>query len=288
MTNKPLVSVVTITRNRGPLLKRCIGSVLSQTYENIEHIVVDGASDDNTDEVVASFHDGRLKFIKLETNWPVTPTMNYGISLAKGKYLTFLDSDDEYCPEKIEKQVALIETLPEEYGMVYCWMRYFDTKTGKMYRVHKPELRGMVRDDVIEKPTTSVTGLPSLLFRKDAYLAFGGEKSSDEIGADSDWEMCARFCQTWKVDFVPEPLVNVYVNHGFIQQTNPAYYSEYWKRRIKLSQYMLNEFKDNFKRCPRKQCAHYIRMSVFAFRAREYKDSIKYLLIYLRILLFGK
>lgn len=285
---KPLVSVVTITRNRGPLLKRCISSVLSQTYENIEHIVVDGASDDNTDEVVASFHDSRLHFIKLDTNWPVTPTMNYGISLAKGKYLTFLDSDDEYCPEKIEKQVALIETLPEDYGMVYCWMRYFDTKTGKMYRIHKPELRGMIRDEVIEKPTTSVTGLPSLLFRKEAYLAFGGEKSSDEIGADSDWEMCARFCQDWKVDFVPEVLVNVYVNHGFIQQTNPAYYSEYWKRRIKLSQYMLNEFKDNFKRCPRKQCAHYIRMSVFAFRAHEYKDSIRYALIYLRILIFGK
>ena len=61
----PLVSVITITRNRGKLIGRCIQSVLNQTYTNIEHIVVDGASDDETDEVVANFKDERLKYIKL-------------------------------------------------------------------------------------------------------------------------------------------------------------------------------------------------------------------------------
>jgi glycosyltransferase involved in cell wall biosynthesis len=106
---KPLVSVVTITRNRGNLLGRCIKSVLEQTYNNIEHIVVDGASDDNTDETVGSFKDERLHFIKLETNWPIKETIDHGISLCKGKYITFLDSDDEYLPEKYEEIFSILE-----------------------------------------------------------------------------------------------------------------------------------------------------------------------------------
>ena len=66
--NAPLVSVITITRNRAKLIGRCIQSVLNQTYKNIEHIIVDGASTDETDDVVGSFKDERLRYFKLETN----------------------------------------------------------------------------------------------------------------------------------------------------------------------------------------------------------------------------
>ena len=66
-----LISIITVTRNRGALLKRCIDSVLGQTYQNIEHIIVDGASTDNTDEVITSYSDKRLIYIKLETNLSV-------------------------------------------------------------------------------------------------------------------------------------------------------------------------------------------------------------------------
>ena len=124
---EPLISVVTITRNRGKLIGRCIQSVLNQTYKNIEHIVVDGASDDETDEVVSRFKDERLVYLKLRENWSLEKTYKFGTSKAKGEYICFLDSDDEYLPTKIEKQVNLIESLPEEYGMVYCWMTYYDS-----------------------------------------------------------------------------------------------------------------------------------------------------------------
>lgn len=106
---QPLVSIITITRNRAKLIGRCIGSVLSQSYHNIEHIVVDGASDDNTGDVIASFVDDRLKYLKLDSNWSLEKTYKYGTSNAKGKYICFLDSDDEYLPTKIEKQVELID-----------------------------------------------------------------------------------------------------------------------------------------------------------------------------------
>ena len=213
---KPLVSVVTITRNRGNLLRRCISSVLTQTYSNIEHIVIDGASDDNTSEVVSEFNDSRLVFERLDYNWPIGDTFKRAVSKCSGKYISFLDSDDEYLPTKVEKQVALLESLSDDYGFVYCWMSYYDSSNNNTFlKVHKPQLRGFVGDEVVAEPV--VTGSPTLMFRMDFYRqSVAGRPSLDETAIASDWAMCARACQLSKVDFVPESLVNVYVNHGSI------------------------------------------------------------------------
>ena len=271
---QPLVSVVTITRNRGALLKRCIESVLSQTYQNIEHIVVDGASDDNTDEVVASFHDPRLRYYKLDYNWPIKETIDYGISLCQGEYITFLDSDDEYLPEKVEKQVNLIESLPEDYGFVYCWMTYYDNQTHQQLKIHKPELRGFIPDEVIGEPI--ISGTPTMLFRKEFMNKLGGWKSVDEIGIASDWEMCARACQISKVDYVPESLVNVYENHGSVRQSESAYYDKMGLRIIKFNQHFLTQFADNFKRRPDQLFYHYWILFSCNFRLKKYSSAAKW------------
>jgi len=254
---QPLVSVVTITRNRGDFLKRCIASVLSQTYPNIEHIVVDGASNDNTDEVVSIFKDERLRFEKLDYNWPLKQTIDYAIELCQGKYITFLDSDDEYQPTKVEKQVALIESLPEDYGFVYCWMTYFDaSKNNKFDHIHKPQLRGFVAEEVVGEPI--ISGTPTLLFKLDFFKKLGGWKSPKEIGIASDWEMCARACQICKVDYVPESLVNVYFNHGSVRQSDiKKYYQDYARRMVRFHLYFLKEYSDVFDKHPVRAKMHY-------------------------------
>ena len=109
-THLPLVSVITLTHNRAHLLSRAIQSVLNQSYRNIEYILVDGASTDNTREVVSSFADSRIKYFYREEN-DITENINYGVKQAIGKYVTFLDDDDEYKSQKIEKQLILIENL---------------------------------------------------------------------------------------------------------------------------------------------------------------------------------
>lgn len=271
---QPLVSVVTITRNRGPLLARCINSVLSQTYTNIEHIVVDGASTDNTDEVIASFKDSRLKFIKLEDNWPVVKTINYGVDISKGQFVTFLDSDDEYAPTKIEKQLNLIMSLPEEYGMVYCWMTYFNEATKEIDHIHNPQLRGFVGDDNVETPI--VSGTPTYFFRKQAFIENGGWR--DDIGIISDWEMVARFCQKWKVDFVPESLINVYINHGLTRMSENTYYKNQLEKEILFSNAFLIEFEDIFKRYPRRAANHLYLLSRSLFLLKRYSEAWPYYL----------
>lgn len=271
---QPLVSVITITRNRGNLIGRCIKSVLNQTYKNIEYIIVDGASDDNTDEVVASFKDKRLHYVKLETNWPIKETLDHGISLCNGKYITFLDSDDENLPEKIEKQVTLIESLSDEYGLVYCWMTYFDNQTKQVLSIHKPELRGDVRDEVIGEPV--ISGTPTLMFRCELLRKLDGWKSPDEIGIISDWELCARACQITKVDYVPESLVNVYENHGSIRQSDKAYYEKFAKSTFKFSKYFLSHFEENFKRRPDQIFYHYWIFFTCSLRMHRYYDAFKW------------
>lgn len=262
----PLVSIVTITRNRGNLLGRCISSVLGQTYTNIEHIVVDGASDDNTDEVISSFNDNRLHFVKLDYNWPLDDTMKHAISLCQGKYISFLDSDDEYLPEKIEKQVKLIESLPDDYGFVYCWMTYYDTsRDNAVDHIHNPQLRGDVREKVVTKPI--ISGTPTLLFRTDFFRKLGGWKSIEEIGIASDWEMCARACQICKVDYVPESLVNVYVNHGSVRQSEgQKYYKDIYVRSCKFHNYFLSQYSDIFIKSPQLAVYHYLSLFKVAFK----------------------
>lgn len=273
----PLVSVVTVTRNRGYLLGRCISSVLSQTYTNIEHIVVDGASDDNTDEVVAGFHDDRLKFVKLDYNWPIKETIDHGISLSKGKYIAFLDSDDEYQPSKIEKQVSLIESLPDDYGFVYCWMTYYDSSNNNTpYFLHDPKLKGFICDEVLPKPI--ITGTPTLLFHAEILKKLNGWKSPDEIGIISDWEMCARACQLCKVDYVPESLVNVYVNHGSVRQSEDSkYYDNNNKRLIRFHKYFLKQFATNFKRRPDYALNHLFAIVRYEYRLKHYGSAVLYL-----------
>ena len=273
MEKQPLVSVITITRNRGKLLGRCIASVLNQTYSNIEYLVVDGASDDNTDDVVASFTDSRLRYIKLETNWPIVDTINHGVALSKGKYITFLDSDDEYLPTKVEKQVNLIEALPQDYGMVYCWMTYLDNNTKKIERLHNPSVRGDVSADVVEKPV--VSGTPTYMFRREAFLENGGWKNKEEIGLISDWELAARFCQRWKVDFVPESLINVYVNHNISRMSTKDYYANYYAQKLKFHNYFLETFRQIFEKEPNKMGYHLVSVSVCSFKLHQWGNALR-------------
>lgn len=285
MENQPLVTVYTITRNRADLISRAITSVLYQSYKNIDYLIIDSASTDNTEEVVKQFDDRRIRYIKLEENATFGACVNMAFDLAKGKYVTELDDDDEYRLDKIEKQVQLFESLPEDYGMVYCWMTYFDNVTHQQLEIHKAELRGFIADDVIA--TQNVSGTPTLLVRKSIFKEIGGYKEAKEIGVESDWEFAARICQHYKVDYVPESLVNIYINHSHQRMSDSSYYKEFWKKRVFFHKYFLNEFKEGFERHTKHKCPHLLRISVFSWRSRNYCDFVKYAGLYIYYKIFG-
>ena len=100
-----LVSIIMPSYNTGRFIKESIESVLAQTYSNWELIIVDDCSTDNTDEIVAQFTDERIKYLKNEVNSGAAVSRNRALREAKGKWIAFLDSDDLWLPEKLEKQI---------------------------------------------------------------------------------------------------------------------------------------------------------------------------------------
>ena len=109
-TQKPLVSVVMCNYNtKEEYLRTAIESILSQTYENFEFIIIDDASTGNDIEVIESYHDPRIILLQNESNHHVSYTANRGLAFAHGEYIARMDSDDISLPSRLEKQVLYMQ-----------------------------------------------------------------------------------------------------------------------------------------------------------------------------------
>ena len=117
-SKRPLVSVIMPTYNHVQYIGEAIDSVLNQTYRNFELIIIDNYSKDNTEKIVASYKDDRIKYLKFRNNGIIAASRNYGIRHSRGEYIAFLDSDDLWLPKKLEKQVTLFQ-ISNETAMVY-------------------------------------------------------------------------------------------------------------------------------------------------------------------------
>ncbi len=122
-----LVSIIMPSYNTAPYIAESIQSVLNQTYKDWELIIVDDCSTDNTDEVVDSFLDNRIKYLKNEINSGAAASRNKALREAKGKWIAFLDSDDLWMPEKLEKQIHFME----EKGYYFTFTDYRICVNGK-------------------------------------------------------------------------------------------------------------------------------------------------------------
>jgi len=114
-----MISIILPTYNRSALLRRSIDSILCQTWKDYELIVVDDGSTDPTREVVGCIDDKRLRYLSFPEQRGAAAARNAGIEISKGDWIAFQDSDDEWLPEKLERQVEAFRELPKEYGLVY-------------------------------------------------------------------------------------------------------------------------------------------------------------------------
>lgn len=120
MKQKLLISIVIPTYNRARCIKRAIDSVLAQTCPNFEIIVVDGGSTDDTEEIVTGIKDDRIRYYKYDSHVTVGNTRNKGMELSNGKYILFLDSDDELLLKTaLEEIIDKFESLPEDVGVLH-------------------------------------------------------------------------------------------------------------------------------------------------------------------------
>jgi glycosyltransferase involved in cell wall biosynthesis len=115
-----LVSIIMPSWNTGKFIAASIQSVINQTYQNWELLIVDDCSTDDTDEIVSNFHDKRVKYLKNEKNSGAAMTRNKALREAKGEWIAFLDSDDLWHPEKLEKQINFMN----KNGYVFSYTEY--------------------------------------------------------------------------------------------------------------------------------------------------------------------
>lgn len=116
---KELVSVITPVYNATAFIEKTVQSVLNQTYTNIEHILVDDCSTDNSEAIITEMiaKDSRIKYIKLEENSGAAVARNVGIANARGQFVAFIDSDDVWRTDKLEKQISYMQD--NKYAFTY-------------------------------------------------------------------------------------------------------------------------------------------------------------------------
>lgn len=273
----PKVSVVIPTRNRADMLYRAIRSVLEQSYGDFEIIVVSDASEDNTEEVVMSFDDSRIHYIRHEEAKGASAARNTAMRVAKGEYIAFLDDDDEWMPNKLEVQVPVIENTGTEVGLVYGWMEYFEN--GKSAGVRAPKVRGDVFAEMLDKQ--AIGGCPTILIKRGVIESTGYFDETLPRGNDGDY--WRRICKNYHVDFVPQILAKVSISSPGRISTDSR---ESLRNHIRSARIRISKFRMEFDRYPEAEARLLYDVMKTHVRIDEYKEAVKCMLGIFRLLNF--
>ena len=204
----PTVTVIIPTYNRAALLERAIGSVLGQTWRDFELIVVDDGSTDGTALLSVLHSDTRLRFLRNGKNRGVSHARNTGAQAASAPWIAFLDSDDEWLPTKLEKQLAWTNEHP---GAPIVQTRELWIRRGK--RVNPPKTHEKFAGDLFSASLDRCMITPSsVLLRRDLFETFGGFNES--LPACEDYDLWLRVTCRNHVGLVDEYLLKRYGGHA--------------------------------------------------------------------------
>jgi glycosyltransferase involved in cell wall biosynthesis len=211
----PQVTVVIPTYNRAHLVKDAVESVLNQTYQNFELIVIDDGSTDNTKEVLAVYKD-KLTYIYQE-NQGRSAARNHGIKLAQGEYIAFLDSDDAWFLDKLERQVPVLESTPPDVVLVHGYKCIVDKNLQPLLGW---ELKLRKLYSLAEKGEETYENYlyfnciftSAILVRRTAIIEIDGYDAS--IGSLEDFDLYLRLLlKNYDFAFISEPPVIKYRWH---------------------------------------------------------------------------
>lgn len=206
------VSVVLPVYNRtGPLIA-AMKSVLDQSYQDLELIVVDDASPIDLEPVVTSLGDSRVRYLRRDTNGGAGAARNTGIAAATAPYIAFQDSDDLWFPEKLATQMKLISEAPPEVGVVMggkiIYGRDAASRFGEGLVCYAPSVNGVFQpgDDQLKRMLSeNRLSVQNAVFRKDCYP--GQQWFDESLRADEDWDFAVRLVQHTRIHEVLSPVV---------------------------------------------------------------------------------
>lgn len=215
----PLVSVLIPTFNRQETIGRAVSSVLKQTHQELECIVIDDASTDKTLALLAAIDDPRVKVISLSENRGVSFARNKGFSQAKGEAIALLDSDDEWLEDKLERQLPLLEKYPLVHGEE-IWVR--NGKRVNQKKVHRKE-GGRIFERCLHLCLISPS---ATLMTRELYRKMNGFR--EDYPVCEDYELWLRVTHGHEVGFISEPVITKYGGHE--DQLSAKYKAmDYWR-----------------------------------------------------------
>ena len=234
----PFFTVVIPTYNCADYLKRALNSVFSQTYQNFEVIVVDNSSTDPTEDVLNSFDDKRLTVIKVNNNGIIAHSRNKGINNAKGDWIAFLDSDDVWKPEKLEKVKDAINHNPEVVLICHD-EQYVENSEIKNRLRYGPAVQNLYQRLLFKGNCVSTS---AACLRKDIAIETGGFSERKDFVTVEDHEYWIRLAQMGDFYFLNEVLgefhihgknssgdMKIHINAGFAMK---EYHFNLWKSRF--------------------------------------------------------
>lgn len=284
--NNKLVSIILPTYNRAYVLNRAIDSVMGQTFKDWELIIIDDNSKDNTEDFIKGINDKRIKYIKNIKNLGGAEARNVGIRIAQGSYIAFLDSDDEWLPQKLEKQVVVLDSK-KDIGCVYVDFHTANFEKKQTYSPIKKE--GYIYSEL---QRANFITLPSLMVRRECLESAGiFDKSLPRL---QDWDLLLRLSLKYKISFIDEKLLNVFYSEDSITANRKSY-------SVAL-ELILDKYQDEYRKVPEIYARHLFNLANSlsyeedsAFKVKKFlllawknnKKNILYFICYV-VSLFGR
>lgn len=264
----PKVSVIVPTYNRGDVLPRTIKSVLNQSFKDFELLIVDDGSTDNTKEVVDKFkeQDDRVGYFRYTPNKGGNVARNLGIKKSRGRYIAFLDSDDEFLPDSLKKRLEVIEELSKNFGLVYCQA----TKKILNSEYSTPE-RGIEKEESVLRYLFQEDGSiqTSMLMLKREVLEQNNIWFDEDLKRHQDWDFVLRLKKCINFYFVKEPLV--------IWHAEDAYSKLTQKFNPESSLRFIDKYREEFNKHPKALANFQWNLATKCLRAGQIKEGRKFL-----------
>lgn len=197
----PLVTVLIPVRNRERYIGAAVESILAQTLDDLELLVIDDGSSDASRDVVRRFKDPRVRLVCNDANRGIPATRNQGTGLARGTYTAFLDSDDWALPQRLARQVQFLEEHPD-YAAVGAWIEWMDEDGRPLGRVKR---KAVSADQIAAERLFRSCLENSASTARTAVLRAYGHRERYALG--SDYDLWARIAAEHKLATLPEVLV---------------------------------------------------------------------------------
>ena len=204
------------TYNRLNRLGASLESVLAQSFDDFEVIIVDDGSEDGTLDWLANVQDSRVRVLQHDCNRGAAAARNTGVRGARGQIIAFQDSDDIWAPSKLQQQIAALQSARGQLHVIYCQLlRTWDNKTHNIPRSSIKTVDGDISKEIL---SFSFVGTPTMLLPKACLEAVGG--FDEDLACLEDWELNIRLAQKYKYKLVAEPFVKAELQPNSMSRNN--------------------------------------------------------------------